>query len=79
LSGGFYQPLPSRTKDVAAVEFDLMTQLVDRMLLLLDGLLVELGSLIECSAVIVEGSLKVRDLLSVLTQQVVAFAGISGP
>ena len=32
LPGGFHQPFPPRAKDVAAVEFELATQLIDGLL-----------------------------------------------
>ena len=47
LSGGFHQPFPPGTKDIAAVEFELAPQLIDGLLVFLDGLIVELGRLIE--------------------------------
>jgi hypothetical protein len=59
LSGGFYQPLPPWTKDVAAVEFQLSEQVSDGLFVLLDGLIVELGGLIE-------GGLEILDLLDEL-------------
>jgi hypothetical protein len=79
LAGGVCVPFPPRSENIAAVEIELVTQVVDRLLLFLDSLLVELGGLFECGAVVVEYGLEVRDLLSVTAQQIVAFAGISGP
>ena len=55
LPGGFHQPFPPRTEDIAAVEIDLPAQLVDRLLVFLDGLIVELGGLIECGEVFPRG------------------------
>ncbi len=72
LSGGFHQPLSPWTKDIAAVEFDLPTQLIDRLLLFLDGLIVKLRGLIE-------RGLEVLDLLIEPAQQVVTFARVGGP
>jgi hypothetical protein len=72
LSGGFHQPFPPWTKDIAAVEIDLPTQLIDRLLVFLDGLIVELRGFFE-------RGLEVLDLLSEPAQQVVTFAGIGGP
>ena len=72
LSGGFHQPLPPRTKDIAAVKLELMTQLGDRLLVLLDDLVVQLRGMIE-------GGLEILDMLGEPTQQVVTLAGISGP
>ena len=54
LAGGIHQPFPPRAENIAAVEIELVTQFVDRLLLFLDSLLVELGGLIECGAVVVE-------------------------
>ena len=65
LAGGIRQPFPPRAENIAAVEIDLVTQVVDRLLLFLDSLLVELRGLIECGAVVVEGGLEILDLLSV--------------
>ena len=79
LAGGIHQPFPPRAEDIAAVEIELVTQFVDRLLLFLDSLVVELRGLIECGAVVVEGGLEILDLLSELAQQVVAFARIGGP
>ena len=86
LSGGIHQAFPPRTENIAAVEIELVTQFVDRLLLFLDSLVVELGGLFECGAVVRQSSLmvrksslEIRDLLSVLAQQIVAFAGTSGP
>jgi hypothetical protein len=79
LAGGIGLPFPPRAEDVAAVEVDLVTQFVDRLLLFVDSLLVKLGGFMERGAVVIECSLKIRDLLSALAQQIVAFAGISGP
>ena len=42
LAGGFRQPFPPRAEDIAAVEIELVAQFVDRLLLFLDSLLVEL-------------------------------------
>ena len=72
LSGGFHQPFPPGTKDIAAVEFELATQLIDGLLVFLDGLVVELRRLIE-------RGVEVLDLLSEPVQQVVTFARIGGP
>ena len=72
LSGGFHQPFPPWAKDVAAVEFQLPTQLFDDLFVLLDGLIVELRGLIE-------RGLEVLNLLSEPVQQVVTFARISRP
>jgi hypothetical protein len=72
LPGGFHQPFPPWTKDIAAVEFDLPTQLIDGLLVFLDGLIVELRGFFE-------RGLEVLDLLSQLAQQVVTVALIGGP
>ena len=64
LSGGFHQPLPPGTKDIAAVKFELATQLIDGLLVFLDGLIVEHRRLIE-------RGVEVLDLLSEPVQQVV--------
>ena len=90
MSGGFHQPFPPRTENIAAVEIELVTQLVDGLIAFLNGLVVELGGLFKCGLEIldllgvklgglIEISLEIPDLLSELAQQVVAFAGISGP
>jgi hypothetical protein len=70
LPWSFDQPFPSWAKDVAAVKLELAAQLLDELLMLLDGLCVELGGLIE-------RGLKVFDLLSELAQQVVTLLRIS--
>ena len=49
LSGGFHQPFPPWTEDVAAIELELPTQFIDCLLVFLDGLIVELGGLIEAA------------------------------
>jgi hypothetical protein len=72
LSGGFDQPFTPRAEDVAAVELQLTAQLSDELLMLLDGLGVELCGLIECG-------LEVIDLLSEPAQQVVTLLRISRP
>ena len=86
LPRGFHQPFPPRAENIAAVEIELVAQLVDRLLLFLDSLVVELTGLIECGPEIfgrgleVFGrGLEVLDLLSEPAQQVVTFAGIGGP
>jgi hypothetical protein len=79
LSGGFHQPFPPGTKNIAAVEFELATQLINRLLVFLDGLVVELGRLIERGAEILGRGLEALDLLSEPVQQVVTFASIGGP
>ena len=72
LSGGFHQPFPPWAEDIAAVELELPPQLFDGLFVFLDGLIVELGGLIE-------RGLEVLDLLGEPVQQVVTFARISGP
>jgi hypothetical protein len=72
LSGGFHQPFPPWTEDIAAVEFDLPTQLFDSLLVFLDGLIVEFRRLIE-------RGLEILDLVGKPLQQVVTFASISRP
>jgi hypothetical protein len=72
LSGGFHQPFPTRSEHIAAVEFDFLTQLIDRLLVFLDGLIVELRGLIE-------RGLEILDLLGEPVQEVVTFARISRP
>ena len=47
LSGGFDQPFPPGAKDIAAVKFELATQLIDGLLVFLGRLVVELRRLIE--------------------------------
>ena len=47
LSRGFHQPFPPRAKNVAAVKIKLPTQLVDGLLVFLDGLVVELRGLVQ--------------------------------
>jgi hypothetical protein len=63
LSGGFHQPFPAGTEDIAAVEIELSTQLIDRLLVFLDGLVVQLGRLIERGAEVLSCGLEVLDLL----------------
>ncbi len=71
MSGGFHQPFPPRAENIAAVEIELVTQFVDRLLLFLDSLLVELTGLIECGpeifgrAEVFGRGLEILDLLSV--------------
>ena len=72
LSGGFDQSFPPWAKDVAAVELQLSAQLFDELLVLLDGLIVELRGLIE-------RGLEVLNLLSEPAQQVVTLSRISRP
>jgi hypothetical protein len=72
LSGGFHQPFPPGTEDITAVEIELSTQLIDRLLVFLDGLIVDHRRLIE-------RGVEVLDLLSEPVQQVVTFARIGGP
>jgi hypothetical protein len=72
LPGGFHQPFPTRTEDIAAIELELPTQLIDRLFVFLDGLIVELRGLIE-------RGLEVLDLLGKPVQQVVTLARITGP
>jgi hypothetical protein len=72
LSGGFDQPFPPWAEGVATVELQLAAQLFDELLMLLDGLGVELCGLIECG-------LEVIDLLSKPAQQVVTLLRISRP
>ena len=72
LSRGFHQPFPPWTKDVAAIELQLVAQLLDELLMLLDGLIVKLAGFIE-------RGLEVLDLLSKLAQQVVTQLRISRP
>ena len=47
LSGGFDQPFPPWAKDEAAVEIELLTQFLDRLLVILDDLLVDFRGFIE--------------------------------
>ena len=47
LSWGFNQPFPPWAKDEAAVELQLAAQLLDELIVLLDGLRMELCGLIE--------------------------------
>jgi hypothetical protein len=86
LAGVIGVPFPPRAEDIAAVEIELVPQVVDGLLLFLDSLLVDLTGLIECGPEIFGRGLEVfglgleiDDLLSVLAQQVVALVGISGP
>ena len=72
LPGGFHQPFPPWAEDIAAVEFQLPAQFFDGLFVLLDGLIVELGGLIE-------RGLEVLNLLGEPVQQVVTFARISRP
>jgi hypothetical protein len=72
LSGGFDQPLASRTKDVSTVQLKLLTQLIDELLVLFFGLVVKLGRLIERRP-------EVLNLLRRPVQEVVTLAGISRP
>jgi hypothetical protein len=72
LSRGFHQSFPPWAEDVAAVEFQLPAQLLDGLFVFLDGLIVELRGLFE-------RGLEILNLLSVPTQQVVTFTGVSRP
>jgi hypothetical protein len=72
LSRGFDQSFPPWAKDEAAVELQLAAQLLDELLVLLDGLRMELCGLIE-------RGLEVFNLLSEPAQQVVTLARISRP
>ena len=47
LAGGFHQPFSPWAEDIAAVKFDLPAQFFDELVVLLGGLVVELGRLIE--------------------------------
>ena len=86
LPGGLHQSFPSRTENIAAVELDLLTQFVNRLVAVLNGLIVELGRLIKCGPEIFGRGLEVfgrglqiHDLLSELAQQVVTLVRIGGP
>jgi hypothetical protein len=90
LSRGFHQPFPPWAKDVAAVELELAAQLLDELLMLLDGLIVELAGFIERGLKIldlltmelrglIERRLEVFDLPSEPAQQVVTLLRISRP
>jgi hypothetical protein len=72
LSGGFYQPFPSRAKNVAAVERYLPEQFLNRLFVLLHGLIVDFRGFIE-------RGFEVLNLLSEPTQQVVTLLRISRP
>ena len=47
LAGGIYQSVTPRAKDVAMVEIQLPPQFVDELLMLLDGLIVQLRGFIK--------------------------------
>ena len=90
LAGSIYQPLTPRAEDVATVEIELPPQLVDKLLMLLDGLIVQLRGFIKRGLEIlyllitelhgiVERELKVFQLLSKPAQQVVTLLRISRP
>ena len=72
LPGGFHQPFPPRAKNLTAVEFQLFAQLLYGLLVLLEGLIVELRGFIK-------RGLKVLNLLGEPVQQVMTFARFSGP
>ena len=90
LSRGFHQSFPPWAKNIAAVEAQLSAQLFNELLMLLDGLSVELAGLIERGLKIldllvtelrglVEREFEVFQLLSELVEQVVTLARISRP
>ena len=72
LVGGIHQTFPPWAEDVTAVEFQLSPQLFDSLIVLLDGLVVELRSLVQCG-------LEVLNLLGEPVQELVTFEGSSRP
>ena len=72
LVGGIHQTFPPWAEDVTAVEFQLSPQLFDGLIVLLDGLVVELRSLVQCG-------LEVLNLLGEPVQELVTFEGSSRP
>ncbi len=66
------QPFPPWTKDVAAEQLDLPTQVIDDLLVFLGGLIMNLRGLVE-------RSLEVLDMLSEPVQQVVTLTWIGRP
>src|SRR5262249_9637448 len=72
LPGGFDQPLPPRPEDIATVELQLPAQFLDGLPVFVDGLLVDLSSLIERGP-------EVLDLLVEPVEQVVTVTRIGGP
>ena len=72
LSEGFDPAFPPRSIDIVAEELELAAQLIDKLVMLSDSLIANLRGFIQ-------RGLQVLDLLIELVQQVMAFAGISGP
>jgi hypothetical protein len=72
LSGGFHQPFPPWAKDVAAVELQLPTQLLDRLFVLLDRPIMDLGGFFE-------RGVEVFHLLTEPSQQIVTGTRFGGP
>ena len=90
LSASFNQAFPPWAKDITAVEFELLPQLLDGLLVFLDGLLVEFCGFVQCSFEVlnlliveflglIKRGLEVSKLLSEPVQDVVTFPRISRP
>ena len=90
LSGGVDEVFPPRAKNKAAVQLQLMAQLLDNSLVLLHGLIVELCGLIERGLEVlnllivqlrglIECGFEVLNLPGETLQQVVTFAMIRRP
>jgi hypothetical protein len=90
LSRVIHHAFSPRSKEVAAKQLDLTTQLLDSLVVLLDRLIVEVGRLIKCGpelldllismlSGLVERSPKIVNLPGELIQELVTFAWISRP